>query len=70
MMTNKELLHKLNEAKLTIHELGIRVNSLEKNSHPPIFKKDAYEVIDARLQIMEAFYNNIKLITTNEKELE
>ena len=29
-----------------------------------------YEEIDARLQVIEAFYNNIKLITTNKEELE
>ena len=58
------------DIKLSIHELETRVMNLEKDSHPPVFKKDSYELLDARLQVIEAFYNNIKLITTNKEELQ
>ena len=60
----------LNDIKLSIHELTARVDKLEKDSHPPVFKKDSYNVLDTRLQVIEAFYNNIKLITTNKEELQ
>ena len=60
----------LNDIKLSMHELTARVVNLEKDSHPPVFEIDSYELLDARLQVIEAFYNNIKLITTNKEELE
>tara|TARA_Y100000310_G_scaffold215770_1_gene216737 strand:- start:263 stop:469 length:207 start_codon:yes stop_codon:yes gene_type:complete len=60
----------LNDIKLSMHELEARVMNLEKDSHPPVFEIDSYELLDARLQVIEAFYNNIKLITTNKEELE
>tara|TARA_Y100000593_G_C4223676_1_gene293264 strand:+ start:610 stop:810 length:201 start_codon:yes stop_codon:yes gene_type:complete len=60
----------LRDIKLSIHEVQARLDKVEKNSHPPIFKEETYEELDARLQIIEAFYNNIKLITTNKEELE
>lgn len=60
----------LRDIKLSIHELEARLDKLEKDSHPPIFNEKSYEVIDARLQVVEAFFNGIKLITTNKEELE
>ena len=60
----------LNDIKLSIHELTARVDKLEKDSHPPVFKKDSYEELNSRLEVIEAFYNNIKLITTNKEELQ
>ena len=60
----------LNDIKLSIHELTARVDKLEKDSHAPVFKEDSYDILDARLQVIEAFYNNIKLITTNKEELQ
>ena len=60
----------LRDIQLSIHEIGTRVDKLEKDSHPPVFKKETYEEIDARLQVIEAFYNNIKLITNNYKEID
>ena len=67
----------LNDIKLSIHELTARVDRLEKDSHPPVIKEielkclsDSYDILDARLQVIEAFYNNIKLITTNKEELQ
>ena len=60
----------LRDIQLSIHEITARVDKLEKVSHSPIFKKETYEEIDARLQVIEAFYNNIKLITNNYKEID
>ena len=60
----------LNDIKLSMHELETRVMNLENDSHPPIFSKDNLEELDARFQVLEAFYNNIKLITTNKEELQ
>ena len=60
----------LRDIKLSIHEVQARLDKVERNSHPPIFKEDTYEELDARLQVIEAFYNSIKLITTNKEELE
>ena len=60
----------LNDIKLSIHELTARVDKLEKDSHPPVFKEDSYEELNSRLEVIEAFYNNIKLITTNKEELQ
>ena len=60
----------LRDIKLSIHEVQARLDNVERNLHTPIFKEETYEELDARLQIIEAFYNNIKLITTNKEELE
>lgn len=60
----------LRDIQLSIHEINARVDKLEKDSHPPVFKKEVYEELDARLQVIEAFYNNIKLITNNYKEID
>ena len=60
----------LRDIKLSIHEVQARLDKVERNSHPPIFKEETYEELDARLQVIEAFYNSIKLITTNKEELE
>tara|TARA_R110000824_G_scaffold176451_5_gene355452 strand:+ start:3145 stop:3345 length:201 start_codon:yes stop_codon:yes gene_type:complete len=60
----------LKEIQLSILELGSRLDNVERNSHPPVFKEESYEELDARLQVIEAFYNSIKLITTNKEELE
>tara|TARA_R100001530_G_scaffold44899_2_gene33983 strand:- start:24 stop:224 length:201 start_codon:yes stop_codon:yes gene_type:complete len=66
-MTTKDAIR---DIKLSIHELEARLNKLEKDSHPPVFNEETYELIDARLQVVEAFFNGIKLITTNKEELE
>tara|TARA_R110002020_G_scaffold3900_4_gene17183 strand:+ start:136 stop:345 length:210 start_codon:yes stop_codon:yes gene_type:complete len=69
-MTDKQFKQTVNDIKLSIHELGERIANLERNSHPPVFKEDTYDEIDARIQVIEAFYNNIKLITTDNKEIQ
>tara|TARA_R100000808_G_scaffold6235_1_gene18646 strand:+ start:8654 stop:8863 length:210 start_codon:yes stop_codon:yes gene_type:complete len=55
--------------KVTLDDVEKRIAKLEDNSHPPVFTKDKSEEFDARLQVIEAFYNNIKLITTDDKEI-
>ena len=60
----------LRDIQLSIHEINARVDKLEKDSHPPVIKQEVYEELDARLQVIEAFYNNIKLITNNYKEID
>ena len=60
----------LNDIKLSIHELSTRVDRLEKDSHKPIFKEDTYEELNSRLEVIEVWFNGIKLITTNKEELE
>ena len=68
-MTKKELELELKRTQLSLHEAEIRINKLEIDSHPPVFSIDSYDELDARLQVIEAFYNNIKLITTENKEI-
>ena len=60
----------LRDIKLSIHELEARVMNLQNDSHPPVFSKDNLEELDARFQVLEAFFNNIKLITTENKEIQ
>jgi hypothetical protein len=67
----------LNDIKLSIHELETRVTNLEKDSHPPVIKEielkclsDSYEELDSRLEVIEVWFNGIKLITTNKEELQ
>ena len=60
----------LRDIKLSVHEMEARLNNVEKDSHPPVFNEETYELIDARLQVVESFFNGIKLITTNKEELE
>ena len=69
-MSEKEFKQAVIEIKLSIHELGERITNLERDSHPPVFSKDSYDEIDAGVQVIEAFYNNIKLITTDNKEIQ
>ena len=69
-MSEKEFKQAVIEIKLSIHELGERITNLERDSHPPVFSKDSYDEIDARLQVLEAFNHNIKLITTDNKEIQ
>lgn len=52
-----------------IKELKVRIKKLEKDSHPPIFKEDAYEMLNCRLMIIETFFNRIEKITTDKEEL-
>ena len=56
--------------KEEIKELKLRINKLEKYSHKPVFKEEAYNMLDCRLQIIESFFDKIEKITTDKEELE
>jgi len=64
--------------ELSIHELKARIDNevdkrltkLEKDTHPPIFTEETIDKIYARLEVFEAWLTNIKLITTNHKEID
>ena len=58
----KDIKLELMQIKLSIHEVEARMNRLEKNN---INKEEEF---DSRLQVLEAFYNNIRLITTEREE--
>ena len=60
----------LKDIQLSILELGSRLDNIERKSNPSIQEQETYEEVDARLQVIEAFQNSIKLITTNKEELE
>jgi len=57
---------KILELKLSIHELEARLNRIEKK----LIAQEVLETTDARLEVLEAFHNNIKLITTDIKEIQ
>ena len=54
------------ELKLSIHELEARLSRIEKK----LITQEVLETTDARLEVLEAFHNNIKLITTDIKEIQ
>ena len=42
---------------------------LKENAHPPIFTKKQYTSIDERVELLEAFINNLEKIDVYDKEL-
>lgn len=52
------------QIKLSLHEAEVRIDKLERNS----LKKNVYEEIDSRVQVVEAFVDNIKLIEINRED--
>jgi len=52
----------LRDIKLSIHEIEVRLNEIEKDSHPPVFSKKQHKVIVERLEVCEAWIDNIDLI--------
>ena len=60
----------ISSIKLDIHELKQRIDNLEADSHKPIFKKSAYKDLSDRIEIIEAFFENIALITKNKKDFD
>tara|TARA_R100001443_G_scaffold111701_1_gene124705 strand:+ start:538 stop:753 length:216 start_codon:yes stop_codon:yes gene_type:complete len=49
-----------------IEQLEIQVASLKKDSHPPIFKESQYNNLVQRLEFVEAFINQLELISKGE----
>ena len=52
----------INKQGRYIENLEKMVSSLNKNSHPPIFKQSQYDNLVERLEVVEAFIDNIQLI--------
>ena len=52
------------ELKLSVHELEARLNMLERKRD----NQRLYEEFDSRLQILEAFYDNITSLSTKREE--
>ena len=57
----------INKQGRYIENLEKMVASLNKDSHPPIFKKSQYENLLERLEVVEAFIDNIELIEKGEQ---
>jgi len=52
----------INKQGKYIEQLEIEVAILKKDSHPPVFTSKQYDGIVERLECVEAFIDNIKLI--------
>ena len=66
----KETLAVLKDIQLTLHEVLVRIENLEEDSHPPVFKKETYNKLDERVQIIEAFFDGITAIKSDLKGLD
>ena len=69
MTTNKQidiLWKAINKQGRYIEQLEIMVAHLKKDSHPPIFKKSQYKDLVQRLEVVEAWIDNIELIDKGE----
>ena len=47
-------------------QLEIIIANIKKDSHPPVFTKSQFKDLDGRLQLVEAWIENIKLIEKGE----
>ena len=56
----------INKQGRYIEQLEVIVAHLKKDSHPPIFKNSQYRDLVQRLEIVEAWIDNIELITKGE----
>ena len=56
----------INKQGKYIEQLEVIVAHLKKDSHPPIFKNSQYRDLVQRLEIVEAWIDNIELITKGE----
>ena len=56
----------INKQGRYIENLEKMVASLNKNSHPPVFKSEQYDDLLKRLEVIEAFIDNIELIEKGE----
>ena len=66
----KETLDVLKDIQLTLHEVLVRIENLEEDSPPPVFKKEAYDNLSERLEVMEAFFDGITAIKSDLKGLD
>ena len=56
----------INKQGRYIEQLEVMVACLKKDSHPPIFKESQYKDLVQRLEIVEAWIDNIELIDKGE----
>ena len=56
----------VNKQARYIEQLEVIVAHLKKNSHPPIFKETEYKDLVQRLEVVEAWIDNIELIDKGE----
>tara|TARA_R100000700_G_C3167713_1_gene142613 strand:+ start:1094 stop:1309 length:216 start_codon:yes stop_codon:yes gene_type:complete len=56
----------INKQARYIEQLEIMVAHLKKDSHPPMFKKSQYKDLVQRLEVVEAWIDNIELIDKGE----
>ena len=56
----------INKQGKYIEQLEIEVAILKKDSHPPVFKSEQYDDLLKRLEVIEAFIDNIELIEKGE----
>tara|TARA_Y100000310_G_C20143283_1_gene561265 strand:- start:83 stop:298 length:216 start_codon:yes stop_codon:yes gene_type:complete len=69
MTSNKQidiLWKAVNKQGKYIEELEVIISHLKKDSHPPVFKESQYIDLNDRLQLVEAWIENIKLIEKGE----
>ena len=56
----------INKQGRYIEQLEVMVACLKKDSHPPIFKETQYKDLVQRLEVVEAWIDNIELIDKGE----
>ena len=56
----------INKQARYIEQLEVIVAHLNKDSHPPVFKKSQYDDLVQRLEVVEAWIDNIELISKGE----
>ena len=56
----------INKQGRYIEQLEIMVAHLKTNSHPPVFKESQYKDLVQRLEVVEAWIDNIELIDKGE----
>ena len=65
--TNDILWKAISKQGRYIEQLEIMVAHLKKDSHPPVFKETQYIELKQRLEVVEAWIDNIKLIDEGDK---
>ena len=56
----------INKQGKYIEQLEVMVAHLKNNSHPPVFKESQYDDLVSRLEVVEAWIDNIELISKGE----
>ena len=56
----------INKQVRYIEQVEVMVACLNKDSHPPVFKESQYDDLVERLEVVEAWIDNIELISKGE----